>query len=628
MRLSISIILICSSIFYGAKTIENYSSTNISSLPMIDSAAGIYFFTATHCIRCHGSDPQQRVLLTESGEDVNPVDDWAGSIMANSTFDPFWRAKVKEEIHLHNDKTKVIERTCLNCHAPMAMYQRLYTKGDTMSFNDIFIDTLAQDGVSCIACHGLENKDLFQIPGGELYYNQDSIIYGPYVNPYGVTMQQYSGLEPVHSSHIQSSGICAKCHTLITPIPGSDMGFVEQSIYQEWLNSSYSIEKIRCQDCHMPTSESPVVIASGVNGLDPRVPYAEHRLAGGNLFMLRLLRNNLSSLGLKSTYRQLDSAMAYNMQMLKHQSLKIRLLPVESMDDSLVFDVQLTNLSGHKLPSGYPSRRVFIQFIAINFLTKDTIFQSGSVDSKGHLIYRDSDFQPHYQEIANPSATQIYEMIPGDQFGFPTTILTAATTQLKDNRLVPRGWHTNHFTRDTTTIVGNANQDEDFNHDDQGTEGSGTDIIRYKFSPPNEGNLKIVVRAWYQAIPQRWVNEITPSDTLISQFQTMYHQESTTIELLATDSISNFKLPTRFISNIQKPIVYPNFLHGGSLIYIGNMNVDITSLKLFSPQGQLILQKNFMKDKSLFIPFLPPGMYFIQITSEKEIYTYPINLHQ
>lgn len=106
---------------------------------------------------------KKKALLTETGEDVNIIDDWAGSMMANSTRDPFWRAKVQQEINLHPGNEKIIERTCINCHAPMGMYQKLLTTGDTLTFEEMLSDTLALDGVSCVSCHALENKELFEI---------------------------------------------------------------------------------------------------------------------------------------------------------------------------------------------------------------------------------------------------------------------------------------------------------------------------------------------------------------------------------------------------------------------------------------------------------------------------------
>lgn len=628
MRPALFAAILCIAIFIGATTLEPPTAAPLKAVNIKpDSIAAVYFFNSNQCQRCHGSDPNQRVLITESGEDVNPIDDWAGSMMAHSTIDPFWRAKVQEELNLAGSHKKVIERTCLNCHAPMAMYQKLYTTGDTLSFSDIFHDTLALEGVSCVACHGLEDKELFDIPGGEIHYNRDSMIYGPYPNPYGVTMQQYTGLEPVHSPHITSSGICAKCHTLITPVPDSDKGFVEQAVYQEWLNSSYNVERVRCQDCHMPAAESPVVISSGVNGLDPRSPYAEHRLAGGNLFMLNLLRNNHADLGLKTTYSQLDSAIKYNTQMLRHNSLRLELSQAIGSEDSLYFNLSLTNLSGHKLPSGYPSRRVFIQFAVINTLTGDTLFQSGSTDQKGHLLHADESVQPHYRYINDATQTQIYEMIPADKNGVPTTVLTQAAIQLKDNRLVPAGWQNEHFTKDTTSIVGAALTDPDFNRTTAGEEGSGTDMIQYRLPKPAMGTLKIVAQAWYQAIPRKWVNNLHGSDSLITIFQSMYHNEASTIELLASDSIINYRVATK-INLVARPLVYPSLLTGGSEVYFdfqGSATIDVT---VFSPAGQPILTAKNFKGSSLKLPPLPQGFYFIQVRNQRGLFTYPVQIYQ
>ena len=62
------------------------------------------FYGSGKCSGCHGVDPNH--LASKAGQtfpmvpmpdawDVNVVDDWRSSIMANSTKDPFWRAKVR-----------------------------------------------------------------------------------------------------------------------------------------------------------------------------------------------------------------------------------------------------------------------------------------------------------------------------------------------------------------------------------------------------------------------------------------------------------------------------------------------------------------------------------------------------
>jgi hypothetical protein len=48
-----------------------------------------YFMASGNCEGCHGHDPSGFAMVTQDGLDVNVVDDWRSSIMANSARDPF-----------------------------------------------------------------------------------------------------------------------------------------------------------------------------------------------------------------------------------------------------------------------------------------------------------------------------------------------------------------------------------------------------------------------------------------------------------------------------------------------------------------------------------------------------------
>ncbi len=81
---------------------------------------------------------------------------------------------------------------------------------------------------------------------------------------------------------IQSSELCATCHTLLTQAldaQGKVIGELpEQVPYQEWLHSEYR-ETRSCQSCHMPAVQEEVPITS-VFG-EPRAgilaPYVRRR---------------------------------------------------------------------------------------------------------------------------------------------------------------------------------------------------------------------------------------------------------------------------------------------------------------------------------------------------------------
>ncbi|MFT5184724.1 MAG: mono/diheme cytochrome c family protein, partial [Flavobacteriales bacterium] len=50
------------------------------------------------CIQCHGHDTAMIASVDVQGNDVNVVDAWSSTMMANSAKDPFWIAKVSHEV--------------------------------------------------------------------------------------------------------------------------------------------------------------------------------------------------------------------------------------------------------------------------------------------------------------------------------------------------------------------------------------------------------------------------------------------------------------------------------------------------------------------------------------------------
>ena len=121
-------------------------------------------FTSTHfsgsgnCALCHNG------LTDTTGHEVSIETDWSTSMMANSTRDPFWRAKVSSEI-LRNPLFKaVLDDKCSRCHAPMANVEAKYEGSNVELFGEGFLNPLnayynhALEGVSCTLCHQIDDN--------------------------------------------------------------------------------------------------------------------------------------------------------------------------------------------------------------------------------------------------------------------------------------------------------------------------------------------------------------------------------------------------------------------------------------------------------------------------------------
>jgi len=122
-------------------------------------------------------------------------------------------------------------------------------------------------------------------------------------------------------------------------------------------------------------------------------------------------------------------------------------LSIDSASESgsvVSFEVIAQNLSGHKLPTGYPSRRAWLH-VTVRDRNGALLFESGAIGPAGQIIGNDNDFdgvqvEPHYTEITSADQVQIYESVMGDATGRPRTGLLNAVRFRKDNRLLPRGF--------------------------------------------------------------------------------------------------------------------------------------------------------------------------------------------
>jgi hypothetical protein len=517
-----------------------------------------------HCEGCHSTDSTGQALVDLQGNDVSIMDDWQVSMMAFSSRDPFWRATVAHEVNAYPTAQSAIETTCLLCHAPLGSLQHGF-EGLPYSFEDMMHDSLGLDGVSCSACHQQPAKDLGKGHSGFFTIDTNRVLYGQFPNPFKGPMQIYVGFEPEFSDHIYSSGVCAGCHTLITETlddAGNPSGnfFVEQATYHEWLNSSYPAQGKECQTCHLPFIEDGVVIATDLLALEPREPYGLHQFFGGNTAMLTLMREHREALGLPDAPEAAWDESINNNRLSLQNASALTVDTWQVQDDTLVVSLTIKNKTGHKLPSGYPSRLAWIQLVFTDMASSDTIFANGLMDADGHVINRDHPFEPHHEIIRSEDDVQIYELVMQDLGGHLTTRLNAAASPLKDNRLLPLGFRRTHHTYDTVAIWGNANDDSDYGATSQ----AGQDKVEYRI-PLNgrKGFGNLAVSLHYQALPARWMNDLFQSDSLplVNSFKNMYADYKQFDEVMQSISIEKIPLnpSSTFDPGFSKAIIiFPN----------------------------------------------------------------------
>lgn len=577
-----------------------------------------WFAASGTCVQCHGFDTAMIANVDGEGTDINVVDDWIGTLMANSAKDPFWKAKVSHEVLTNPAHQEALENKCTQCHAPMGNYNNVLNGSGMYSMQDLAADSVALDGVSCLACHQQTSEELGNIFSGELHYDTTFKAFGPYMSPLVSPMAAATGYIPVFSEHISDPGICAGCHTLITEtvdLNGDLTGdeFVEQATYHEWLNSSYNIGQEleqSCQGCHMPTISDPVFIANGIS-TEPRSPFALHEFVGANHFMLQIMKNNIDTLGLMADAETFQAVSDRTLSMLT-SSLETNLELVDRSLDTAYFELTINNLAGHKFPSGYPSRRAFVEFVILDEQL-DTLFRSGIFGSDGYLQNYNSDYEPHFDTIHSEEQVQVYEMVMANVNDQPTTVLERAKYPLKDNRLTPKGFTNFHFAYDTCAVYGNALNDENFNSN--GIQGTGSDMIYYSIPIDGySGSLEVHSKIKYQAIPKKWLDDMfTFSSEEIDLFQYLFEEAEQEPVTVASDILITEPLSIDYF-NESGLRLYPTILDRGRFFIENPDLVQNLLIDIYDVQGNLIGKHTVLNNTLVEIPFVAEkGVYLISI---------------
>ncbi len=549
----------------GAVAIQNATpATSVGFGTMPSLAPSNRTFVSDHfsgsaaCGVCHDD------LLDDNGEDVSIFSDWETSTMANAARDPYWRAKAaataKNYPHLEHE----VNDTCTRCHAPMANEASHRAGIEPKLFDDGFLDPAneffdhAMDGVSCTLCHQIEDTGSlgtiasmsgnFTIAVRSPEEKDTRPAYGQYADPEVAYMMVNSNFTPVYGAHMSESSVCGTCHDLKTPtvnnngeiIPAViEDRFPEQQTFTEWQNSDYrkgGAKDASCQTCHMPKNPTTVALAS--SGTDiRRGNFSEHTFLGANTVMLDMFKNFREELGIEATGFQ--AAIERNREFLK-TSADMAITGTRNEGNNIVATLQIKNDTGHKLPSGYPSRRVFVHFVVTD-ADGAIVFESGKMNPDGSIVGNDGDisyrqFEPHYNTITNEDQVLIFESIMGDVNGNVTHSLVEAARHLKDNRLTPEGFDKNIVSSDVA-VVGEALLDNNFN--------AGLDIFEYKIPVATPGQYFIFADLIYQPLAYGHLEYLFRDTDVpeVDEFKTIY--DSTT---LLSETISSAVTEHNFVN--------------------------------------------------------------------------------
>jgi mono/diheme cytochrome c family protein len=461
--------------------------------------------------------------------------------MANSSRDPYWQGSIRRETMDHPEAKQHIENECSFCHMAGIRLADRDAGRDTHVFAHFPFQKLsgktsqsqrlAPDGVTCSVCHQIEQQGL----GTDATFNGNVVVskavrederpeYGPYDPDHGHQTMMHSstaGYLPVHSDHIRDAALCASCHTLYTePMAAGGKKlplFPEQMPYLEWQHSDFN-NKQTCQQCHMPEVKEATPVTALYGPM--RDGARRHVFVGANFVMDGMLQDHRDELAVGALPDELKAANTRTREFLQTQAAKVTIEKVETLQGKLAVEVLAQNLSGHKLPTAYPSRRAWLH-VVVKDERGSVVFESGKLRSDGSIVGNANDedplkFEPHYREITKPDEVEIYEPILLDAEGKVTTGILKAAKYAKDNRLLPAGFDKATASGDVKVVGAAA--------DDPGFTGQGS-VERYVVPTGGAvGRLTIVAELWYQPIGYRWAHNLAPYQAAEPQRMVKYFE--------------------------------------------------------------------------------------------------------
>ena len=252
----------------------------------------------------------------------------------------------------------------------------------------------------------------------------------------------------------------------------------------------------------MPPVEEQAKIATAFS--TPHDGVHRHTFVGANFFMQQMLNAHHDELGVDASTGALTEAAVRTTAYLQSQAARITVGAAQLKGSSLSFSVMVQNLSGHKFPTGFPSRRAWIH-VVVTDSTGKVVFESGKLNPDGSIVGNANDtdparYSPHFAQITEANQVEIFEPILGDTEDHVTTGLLAATHYLKDNRILPDGFDKESSPSDTA-VRGNAATDPKF------VGGSAT--TEYVIATHGAaGPLHVYVELAYQPVGYRWAHNL------------------------------------------------------------------------------------------------------------------------
>jgi len=523
-----------------------------------------HFATGACCAGCHSNSETASAMRDGARRPVSPHDLWRASMMANAARDPLWRAQVAVEVAARPEQGAAIEATCMRCHSPMATAQA-HLLGEAPPVMALLEGAgeraeIARDGVACALCHQVRDHQLGSRPslGGGFTIGPDRDIYGPYGDVWSHPMLLHAGYVPRPGRQVKDAGLCGTCHGWIHTSAAGGQEVALESTWLEWRNSSWRVDgadsgpkATTCQGCHMPGEDpdgQPIrtAIARQKSGKDypslgKRSPFGRHDFVGGNTLLPAILRDHRDDLRPEVPAAAFDAIIAAARRQLQQDSADLDIVLAKRQDAALVVQVKVHNLAGHRLPSSYTGRRMWLR-LRVRDAAGQIRWSSGETDERGRIVAGDGKPHPcenvggpvfgHRALITHGDQVQVYEAVAASADQQRARTMLGQVGWLKDNRMLPEGWRSHGPYAALTQPVGVAD-DPDF--------GPGADIIRWRIEMGAALDLAATVEVslLYQPLGARHLAELATADLPeVRQLKRLLADASLLPEVMVTRSRS------------------------------------------------------------------------------------------
>ena len=335
---------------------------------------------------------------------------------------------------------------------------------------------------------------------------------------------------------------------------------IEQATYLEWLNSKYQDEfgeKTKdarsCQDCHMPNEYhnedgsirvDPIITKIATiededyPEADYRIPmkdmtvklrkegFRRHTFQGLNVFLAEMFRQHGDVLGVRqgdfeTGTKGINFAIKNFTQQARESTARLEITKLSSEEHTIEAEVKVTNLTGHRLPSGVGFRRIFVECVVIDehHGAERIIWGSGQTNRVGVILGENGEPLPeeffeeddeghqryhhHHNVITSQNQVQVYEELATNAKGKFTTSFIHRAHHAKENRLLPMGWKREGPSKELPAAFLKATwPGHETDKDPEWQDGSGTDVLTYKITLPDHYDpkkVKVRVRLYSQA---------------------------------------------------------------------------------------------------------------------------------